>query len=131
MVLDRRIAFVDLRTRTGKIKPISLDLRKKFLERRGINMYLLSRHYSLHLGPFSPKNPLIFRAGLLTETLGFGIRLNVTSKSPESGHLGDSNMGGDFGAELIKTGFSHLVITGKSEGPIYLLISDKKAFFIL
>jgi len=35
-------------------------------------------------------------------------------------------MGGDFGAELVKAGFSHLVITGKSEGPVYLLIRDNK-----
>ena len=126
MVLDRRIAFVDLRTRTTEIKPISFDLRKKFLGGRGMNMYLLSRYYSPHLDPFSAENPLIFGAGLLTGTLGFGARLNITSKSPESGHLGDSNMGGDFGAELVKAGFSHLVITGKSEGPVYLLIRDNK-----
>ena len=87
-------------------------------------MYLLSKSYSRALDPFSPDNPLIFGAGLLTGALGFGSRMNITSKSPESGHLGDSNMGGEFGAELVKAGFSHLVITGKSRSPVYLFIHD-------
>ena len=89
-------------------------------------MYLLSKSYSPDLDPFSPDNPLIFGVGLLTGTLGFGSRMNITAKSPESGHLGDSNMGGDFGAELVKAGLSHLVITGKSQKPIYLLLKNGK-----
>ncbi|MBW2411319.1 MAG: aldehyde ferredoxin oxidoreductase family protein, partial [Deltaproteobacteria bacterium] len=76
------------------------------------------------LDPFSPHNPLIFGAGLLTGILGFGSRVSITSKSPESGHLGDANMGGEFGAELVKAGFSHLVITGRSPKPAYLFIRD-------
>jgi len=50
--------------------------------------------------------------------------MNITSKSPESGHLGDANVGGDFGAELVKSGMSHLLIKGKSKSPIYLLIKN-------
>jgi len=124
MVLDRKIAFIQLHNGSIEIAPISLDLRRKFLGGRGINMYLLSKSYSSSLDPFSPDNPLIYGAGLLTGTLGFGSRINITSRSPESGHLGDSNMGGDFGAELVKAGLSHLVITGKSQKPVYLLIRN-------
>lgn len=124
MVLDRKIAFIHLHSGSIEITSISLDLRRKFLGGRGINMYLLSKSYSSSLDPFSPQNPLIYGAGLLTGTLGFGSRINITSKSPESGHLGDSNMGGDYGAELVKAGLSHLVITGKSEKPVYLLIRN-------
>lgn len=124
MVLDRKIAFIHLTNGSIEISLIPLDLRRKFLGGRGINMYLLSKYYSPTLDPFSPENPLIFGAGLLTGTLGFGSRMNITAKSPESGHLGDSNMGGDFGAEVVKAGFSHLVITGKSQNPIYLLIKN-------
>ena len=125
MVLQRKTAFINLTDCSIEIKPVPLDLRKKFLGGRGINMYLLSQSYFPSLDPFSPDNPLIFGAGLLTGTLGFGSRMNITSKSPESGHLGDANVGGDFGAELVKSGLSHLVITGKSEIPIYLFIRNE------
>jgi aldehyde:ferredoxin oxidoreductase len=33
-------------------------------------------------------------------------------------------MGGEFGAALIKAGFSHLLITGRSRRPVYLFIRN-------
>ncbi len=33
-------------------------------------------------------------------------------------------MGGEFGAALVKAGLSHLVITGRSQNPVYLLIRN-------
>lgn len=124
MVLSRKIAHINLSDSSIRISPIPLKLRRKFLGGRGVNMYLLSEVYSQGLDTFSPENPLIFGAGLLTGTLGFGSRINITAKSAESGHLGDSNMGGDFGAELVKAGFHHLVITGRSRKPVYLMIKN-------
>ena len=123
-MLTRKTAFIDLEKGTVRIEPISVELRRKFLGGRGINMHLLSGSFSSCLDPLSPGNPLIFGAGLLTGTLGFGARMNVTARSPESGHLGDSNMGGHFGTELVKAGLSHLVITGKSPKPVYLWIRN-------
>ncbi|MBN2125424.1 MAG: aldehyde ferredoxin oxidoreductase family protein [Deltaproteobacteria bacterium] len=125
MVLDRKAAFVDLGSGAVERIPISPELRKRFLGGRGMNMHFLSRSYTRDLDPFSPDNPLLFGAGLLTGTLGFGSRVNITAKSPESGHLGDSNMGGDFGAEMVKAGISHLVIKGRSNAPVYLFLHDR------
>jgi aldehyde:ferredoxin oxidoreductase len=124
LVLTRKIASIDLETGTIRIEPVSPELRRKFLGGRGINMHLLSGSYAPDLDPLSPRNPLIFGAGLLSGTLGFGSRMSITAKSPESGHLGDSNMGGHFGTELVKAGLSHLVITGKSPTPVYLFIHN-------
>lgn len=129
MVLDRKIAFIDLQEQSVKVQEIPLEIRKKFLGGRGLNMFLLAKSFHRAHDAFSPENPLIFGAGLLTGTLGFGSRINVTSRSPESGHIGDSNMGGDFGAELVRTGFSHLVITGRSPRPVYLLVRDHEVEF--
>jgi aldehyde:ferredoxin oxidoreductase len=123
-VLHRKIAFVDLSNGSVQIQPFAVDLRHKYIGGRGMNMYLLSKYYTPSLDPFSPENPLIIGAGLLTGTLGFGSRVSVASKSPESGHLGDANMGGEFGSELVKAGFSHLVITGSSPRPSYLFIRN-------
>ncbi len=66
MVPDRKIAFINLTDRSIEIKPIPLDLRKKFWGGRGINTYLLSKSYSSPLDHLSPENPLIFGAGRLT-----------------------------------------------------------------
>jgi aldehyde:ferredoxin oxidoreductase len=124
MVLDRKIAFIHLGNGSIETAPIPSDIRIKFLGGRGINMYLLAQYYSPDLDPFSPDNPLIFGAGLLTGLPGFGSRLNISARSPESGHLGDANMGGEFGAEFVKAGMSHLLIRGKSQSPVYLFIEN-------
>jgi aldehyde:ferredoxin oxidoreductase len=128
-VRNRKIAYVNLSDSSYEIKSIPMEWRRNFLGGRGINMRLLSRSYASISDPFSPDNPLIFGAGLLTGIPGFGSRMNITSRSPESGHLGDSNMGGEFGAEMVKTGLSHLVITGKSKKAVYLFIKDGKIEF--
>lgn len=124
MVLQRKIASINLSDSSIEISPIPLDLRKRFLGGRGMNMVLLSKSYSPELDPMGPENPLIFGAGLLTGTLSFGSRINITAKSPESGLIGDSNMGGDFGAEMVRAGLGHLVITGKNRNPVYLFIKN-------
>jgi aldehyde:ferredoxin oxidoreductase len=129
MVLDRKIAYVNLSDGSYEIKKIPMDWRKNFLGGRGINMHLLSKSYASLSDPFSPENPLILGAGLLAGIPGFGSRMNISSRSPESGHLGDSNMGGDFAAEMVKAGLSHLVITGKSKKLVYLFIEDRRIHF--
>jgi aldehyde:ferredoxin oxidoreductase len=123
-MLDRKIAFVDLTAASIRIQRLPVELRQQYVGGRGINMFLLSKYYAPSLDPFAPQNPLIFGAGLLTGTPGFGSRMSIAAKSPETGHLGDANMGGEFGAELVKAGFSHLVITGRSRRPVYLLIRN-------
>lgn len=91
-------------------------------------MYYLTNSVVKGIDPFHADNPLIFGAGLLSGV--FWSRLNVSGKSPESGYLGDSNVGGYFAAELSGTGYSHLVITGKSEKPVYLYIENETVSFL-
>ena len=123
-MLNRKIAFIDLDAASIQVQPFTVEQRKQYIGGRGMNMFLLSKYYTPSLDPFAPQNPLIFGTGLLTGLPGFGSRVSVAAKSPESGHLGDANMGGDFGAEMVKAGFSHLVITGRSRRPAYLLIHN-------
>ncbi|MFW9828189.1 MAG: aldehyde ferredoxin oxidoreductase family protein [Candidatus Thorarchaeota archaeon] len=112
---------------TGKItkKIIPKSIRKKFLGGRGINMYLLYNHLSSGIDPLSPENVLLVGAGLLTgiPALGSG-RCDIAAKSPITGAIGDSNIGGFFAPEMRMAGFDHLVITGKAEKPSYIFIHD-------
>ncbi|MFC2056196.1 aldehyde ferredoxin oxidoreductase family protein [Chloroflexota bacterium] len=124
MSLNRKLIHIDLSTKKITSKPIPQDIRYQFLGGRGINMLLLYRLTSPSTDALGKDNTLIFGAGLLAGIPGFGTRLNISAKSPESGYLGDSNMGGDFAAELAYAGFSHLVIQGESASPVYLWIKD-------
>jgi len=44
MALNRKIAYTDLSTGKIEIKPISLDIRRRFLGGRGLDAYLLYNH---------------------------------------------------------------------------------------
>jgi aldehyde:ferredoxin oxidoreductase len=75
------------------------------------------------LSPLSPENPLIFGAGPVVGTsFPCATRYTVTSKSPLTGIFGDTNAGGYFGVALKKAGYDHIIIRGKSERPVSLLI---------
>jgi len=125
MVWNRELAYIDLST--GKVvqKPVPKEMRTLFLGGRGIDMYLLYNHTQPKTDPLSPENVLLVGAGLLggMPCLGSG-RCDIAAKSPLTGAVGDSNIGGFFGPELRFAGFDHLVITGRAEKPVYLWVSD-------
>lgn len=125
MALDRKIAYINLSTGQTEIKPIPLELRKKFIGGRGLDAYLLYNHTPQGCDPLSPENPLIISGGLLTATCASATaRAHFMAKSPLTGLLGSANMGGFFAPELAWAGFHHLVITGKAEKPVYLWIHN-------
>lgn len=127
MALDRKIAYIDLTTGKIDIKPIPVDVRRKFLGGRGLDAYLLYNHSPKGCDPLGPENPLIVSGGLLTATLASATaRTHVMAKSPLGGMLGSANMGGFFAPEMAWAGFHHLVIKGKADKPVYLWIKNGK-----
>ena len=122
---DKEIAYIDLTSGEITKKQIPKSIREQFLGGRGINMYLLYNHISPGIDPLSPENVLLIGAGLLTgiPAMGSG-RCDIAAKSPITGAIGDSNVGGFFAPEMRMAGFDHLVITGKAEKPSYLWIHD-------
>jgi len=129
MPFSAQCAKIDLTHREVKIEDLPEEILKRYLGGRGMNMYLLSKKFYPKIDPLSPENPFIFGTGYLTGVLSLGSRMNLTAISPETGYLGDANMGGDFGAELRYTGLSHLVIVGRSSNPTYLWIKNGEVEF--
>lgn len=127
MALDRKIAYIDLTDGEYKTAPIPIEMRKLYLGGRGLDMYLLYNHLEAGVDPLGPKNVLTVSAGLLTGTLASAsARTHIGAKSPLTGFVGSSNMGGFFSPELRWAGFDHLVIKGKADGPVYLWIHDNE-----
>jgi aldehyde:ferredoxin oxidoreductase len=125
MALKRKAAFVDLSSGDVEVKEIPQKIREQYLGGRGIDMYLLFNLLEPGIDPFSPENVLLVSAGLLTGTPApAAARTHVGGKSPLTGLVGSTNMGGFFGPELRFAGFDHLVIRGKSPRPVYLWVSN-------
>ncbi len=127
MALNRKIAYIDLSSGESTTAPIPIEMRKSYLGGRGLDMYLLYNHLEPKVDPLGPKNVLTVSAGLLTGTLASAsARTHIGAKSPLTGFLGSSNMGGFFAPELRWAGFDHLVIKGKADKPVYLWIHDNE-----
>ncbi|MBC7346812.1 MAG: aldehyde ferredoxin oxidoreductase family protein [Clostridia bacterium] len=119
-------AAIDLTS--GKVATFEApeEIVRLYLGGRGLNMYYLARFLTdPQADPLGPQNVLIIGTGLLTGTLAPNSgRHNVTCKSPESGIIGDSNIGGFFGPEMRFAGFERLIITGRAPHPVYLYLED-------
>lgn len=125
MVWNRKIAHIDLTSKSINIKSVPKSLRTQFLGGRGINMYYLYSLLPAGVNPLGPDNVLLIGTGLLTgiPALGAG-RCDIAAKSPLTGAIGDSNIGGFFAPELRFAGFDHLIITGKATNPSYIWITN-------
>jgi len=125
LALNRKIAYINLTTGEIEAKPIPINIRKKFLGGRGLDMYLMYNHIKPGTDPLGPDNVAFISAGILVGTLASATaRTHVCSKSPLTNFLGSTNMGGFFSPELRWAGFDHLVIKGKAEKPVYLWIHN-------
>jgi len=120
-----KILKVDLSHLTIYEEELSEELRRGYTGGAGINARLF---YNLvrdnpELDPLSPENPLIFGCGPVVGTSFLcATRYTVTSKSPLTRIFGDSNAGGYFGVRMKQAGYDHIVIRGKSDRPVALLI---------
>ncbi|MFC1896330.1 aldehyde ferredoxin oxidoreductase family protein [Thermodesulfobacteriota bacterium] len=111
----------------GKVSSEPTAHYEDFIGGKGINIKLLFDGVEARTGPFDPENLLLFGVGPLVGTPFPGAcRTDVMARSPVTGALGNSGMGGYLGAELKFAGFDNLVIEGKADSPVYLAIQDDR-----
>jgi aldehyde:ferredoxin oxidoreductase len=98
---------------------------RRFIGGRTINSFLLLNEMSPKTKWSDPENMLIFGVGCLVGTLAPGAcRVSIETKNVYNDGKGSANFGGHFGPELKYAGFDHVIITGKSEKPVYIWIHD-------
>ena len=126
----RKVAYIDLSLRKVESREIPERARRMLLGGRGINMLALLKHAPPHLDPLSKEAPLIVGNGLLSGIPGICLaRTSVSGISPESGLLGDSNVGGHFCAAIRRTAFDHLIVTGAFDAPGIIVVEGDKVSF--
>jgi len=127
-----QVLSIDLSERKVVKKPFSKEWMKKYIGGRGTNSRTLYDELKPGISPFDPDNLLIFGVGPCNGTLTSGSgRTTITSLSPlmvvgeDKPGLGDSNVGGFWGPELKYAGYDQVIVTGKSERPVYIFIDDE------
>jgi len=95
---------------------------------RGLTSSLISKEVPPQCDPLGPDNKLIFAPGYLSGSSFINSsRLSVGSKSPLTGGIKESNVGGTIAADLGHIGISAIIIEGKPEdNHFYILKIDNK-----
>ncbi|PLX43268.1 MAG: aldehyde ferredoxin oxidoreductase [Deltaproteobacteria bacterium] len=131
MGADFNLLNVDLGTRKSRIVTISPQSISDYIGGRGLGAHLL---YSKgkHLGdPLSPDTPLIITPGALAGTgAPSSSRTSLTSISPLTGTIFESNSGGRAGIMLKRAGFAALWIEGRAEAPVALVVDEGGVRFV-
>jgi len=123
-----KILKVDLSRRKIKEEELNISWAEKFVGGRGLGMAYMTQFEFEKIEPLSPENPLMLFTGPLTATkTPTSGRLCAVFISPLTDLISYSNSGGIFGAKLKRAGYDGLIITGKSEKPVYLAIFDGEA----
>ncbi|MBT2653824.1 aldehyde ferredoxin oxidoreductase family protein [Bacillus sp. ISL-18] len=119
--------LVDLTSGTVDYRPINEEDAKKYIGGRGLGVkYVLDNGPEVE--PLSADNILCFMTGPVTGTRSsMSGRLCVVTKSPLTGTVTDSHIGGWTAARLKWAGIDNLIFKGKSDKPVYLFIEDGKA----
>jgi aldehyde:ferredoxin oxidoreductase len=127
---------------TGKILWVDLTKRKittvsssdfepdKYIGGVGLNSRIFWELGAPKVAAFHPDNPLLISVGPLTGAPGPFNRAEICGIAPQSYPqelFAYSGLGGKFPTELKYAGYDGIVILGKSDGPVYLLIEDKSA----
>lgn len=119
-----RVGHVDLGSGAVSYAPIPEDWARKYVGARGLGV-----RYVYEAGPgvdpLGPDNVLCFMNGPLTGTeASMSGRLALVTKSPLTGTVTDSHMGGWSAARLRWSGFDGIVFTGVAPRPVYAYVAN-------
>ncbi len=116
---------VDLASGGCERQPFRPEVARDWLGGRGLNASILGDRLERH-GPSQPGDTaMVWSPGLLTGVgVPFASRLHISGRSPLTGLLGSSNVGGHVGVALRTASVQSLILEGKAPRPSYLVISD-------
>ncbi|MEM4158065.1 MAG: aldehyde ferredoxin oxidoreductase N-terminal domain-containing protein [Candidatus Methanomethylicaceae archaeon] len=118
-----RVLYVDLTNRRYWTEE-RRELFKECLGGTGVAIRLLMEECKAGTDPLAPENPIIFCVGYLNAVFPLASKTVAMFKSPLTKNLGESHAGGRCGVAIRMAGLGGIVIRGKSESPVYLVVSE-------
>ncbi|MBQ6380030.1 MAG: aldehyde ferredoxin oxidoreductase family protein [Clostridia bacterium] len=125
-----KVLFADLSKQTYEEFPWTDADRQRTLGGKVMAADILLHHITPEMKAFDEDNWLVITTGPLTGTgCPNTSRFNISTISPLTNIITSSNCGGDFGLALKRAGYDAAIITGKSEKPVHLRITEKEVTF--
>ncbi len=122
---------LDLTAQRASVEPLDAEWARLFVGGKGLLLRYLFEELAPGTDALAPGNPLILATGPFAGTLAATCsRLAVGCKSPATGTLLDSYVGGSFALELKFAGYDLVVITGRAPEPVLVRITDDDVEFV-
>jgi aldehyde:ferredoxin oxidoreductase len=121
---------IDLTNQNFRETQVTEGDYRKYLGGSGMAARYLYQYLDPSVRLLHPDNPLLFFPGLLTGIpIPTASKTSICGRSPLTGIWNEATVGGHWGAALKKNGFAGIIVKGKADHPVYLLInSDGVAF---
>ncbi|SOB60682.1 Aldehyde ferredoxin oxidoreductase [Pseudodesulfovibrio profundus] len=119
-----KVLHIDLTTRETVVQYPARAIYEQFIGGKGMAGYYLRPFCTRET--MDPDLPLLIFTGPLTGTIApTSGRSTIMSRSPLTGAICDSSVGGKLGTQLKRAGWDGIVITGLSDTPCGIEIDDE------
>ena len=120
---SNRVLEINLTTGAVREFKVSERERKMYLGGKGLGLKLLYERLKPGIDPLGEENILAFMMGVFMGTdAPCSGRFAAVTKSPLTGIMASSSCGGPFGMAYKTAGYDGLLIAGKADKPVYLVI---------
>ncbi|MEI6727789.1 MAG: aldehyde ferredoxin oxidoreductase N-terminal domain-containing protein, partial [Actinomycetes bacterium] len=126
-----QVLRIDLSAGTSTVEPLNMEWAEKYIGGKGLLLRYLWDEVPPKVDPWAPESPVILMTGPFAGTgVSTASRLVVGCKSPATGILNDSYVGGSFAPEMKFAGYDAIIIVGESPTPVVITIKDDVVTFV-
>lgn len=126
-----KVLRIDLSALTSAVEPLNMDWVRLYIGGKGLLLRYMWEEISRGLDPWSPDNPIFLFTGPFAGTnVSTASRLVVGCKSPVTGVLNDSYVGGSFAPEMKFAGYDAIIVKGRAAEPTAVTIRDDVVKFL-
>ena len=120
---SNRVLEINLTTKEVKEFKITTEDRRMYMGGKGLGLKYLYERMKPGIDPLGQENILAFMMGVYVGTgAPCSSRFSAVTKSPLTGIFAASSCGGPFGIAYKTAGYDGLLVSGKSDSPVYLKI---------
>ncbi len=126
-----KILWVNLTHRTSRLEQPHPNYWRTYMGGGLLATKLLLDHTPAGMDPFDDQNLLIFTTSVVSGHAAPGLsRFTTASKSPLTFGIGETRTEGPFAMYLKKSGVDTLVIKGRSNTPVNIIVSESNVQFV-
>jgi aldehyde:ferredoxin oxidoreductase len=126
-----KVLRIDLSRKTATTELLNMDWAALYVGGKGLLLRYLWDETEPKADPWAPDNPLVLMSGPFAGTgVPTASRLVVGGKSPATGILNDSYVGGSFAPEMKFAGYDAIIVVGRAPQPSVVTVCDDVIEFL-